>query len=231
MQPILNPTASAVADNKVLNVYALTKNDAPLVIEIAFFAQPDILFEKCRRADCPPFNLLSISGLNWDQELSPWPYHWCIEPNDDFTGEAGNFLQFILNTALPFAFKTLGRSDMPVILSGYSMGGLFSLWAGYICPNFDKLVCVSGSVWYPDFLAYTKTHAFVKKPAAVYLSLGDTESTCQNPYLRTTAAVMKALFEDYTAQGIPCVYQINPGDHYTDPMGRLAKGLKWAIEH
>lgn len=69
------------------------------------------------------------------------------------------------------------------VIAGYSMGGLFALYAPYVTDLFSSAVSASGSVWYPEFVSYVKSHDFLKKPNTIYLSLGNQESRTRNPFL------------------------------------------------
>lgn len=190
-------------------------------------AGPEIL-KDCRDSGCPPFALVSVSQLNWDEDLSPWPHDPVVSDDDHFTGQASAYCEFLLNVALPFAERELGKPS-GWILGGYSMGGLFSLYAPYLTSTFSRLVCGSGSVWYPGFTEYARTHAFKKNPEAIYLSLGDKETHTKNPLLRTTQTAMEELEAHYKSLGIASTFELNHGGHYDHPSQRLAKGIRWVL--
>ena len=58
-------------------------------------------------------------------------------------------------------------------IGGYSLAGLFSLWAAYQTDVFSGIAAASPSVWFPGFIEYMKEHEI--KSETVYLSLGDRE--------------------------------------------------------
>lgn len=49
----------------------IQKEGAPLVLAIAFEQMDEALLRECSRKQCRLFNLLTISDLRWDEELSP----------------------------------------------------------------------------------------------------------------------------------------------------------------
>lgn len=211
-------------------LYQTTKRPVPLVIEIAFYGKPAEFFRLCTRAGCPAFNLLCVGNQSWDEDLSPWPEHPCVEPDDRFTGQAPQFLKVLSEEALPWVRSQLPEAPTYTLLAGYSMGGLFSLWAGTQSAAFDAYVSASGSVWYPGFLDYALHHPFVKKPLAIYLSLGNKEIQVRNPLLQTTGQVFEELLKHYQSEGIPATFVWNQGNHFVDALGRLARGVYWTME-
>lgn len=113
---------------------------------------------------------------------------------------------------------------------GIIIKGLFALYAPYVTDLFSSVVSASGSVWYPEFISYVRAHDFLKKPDAIYLSLGDQESRTRNPFLRQTEDCTKELLSIYQSKGIDSVFELNPGNHYKDADYRLAKGITWILK-
>ncbi|MBR2823546.1 MAG: hypothetical protein IKE24_07675 [Clostridia bacterium] len=113
-------------------------------------------------------------------------------------------------------------------IAGYSLAGLFALYALYRCDAFDRAASMSGSLWFPDFREYALTHAFPKRPEKIYLSLGDREAATRNPLLRSVQDNTEQLVSHYRELGLGVTWELNPGTHFTDPELRTAKGI-WAI--
>lgn len=188
------------------------------------------ILNACRKAGGRPFHLITFSGLNWDQDLSPWPHAPVVDPDDDFTGGAPAYLKWIVDEVLPYVDRRIpdlsGR-----ILAGYSMGGLFALYALSETAAFDKACCVSGSVWFPDFVQFFQTHPFAGKPEAIYLSLGNQESKVRNPWLQKTRQAMEAICACCKERGVDTVFELVPGNHFQNPVGRTANGIVWTLCH
>lgn len=62
---------------------------------------------------------------------------------------------------------------------GYSLAGLFALWAAYESDVFSGIICCSGSLWFPDWDHYVRNHVIQSK-CSVYLSLGGKEEKAKN---------------------------------------------------
>lgn len=241
-------------DGKTIDVRYSEKADAPIVFSIDYQNASDAVLEACREIGCPDFHLVSVSGLHWDEELSPWPHDPVATKEDHFTGEAEVFRQKLETEIVPRVREQLPESNT-FVLNGYSMGGLFTLYTASKSSLFDAFSAPSGSVWYPDFVEYVRGSGNVShspesagpvesavlaepagsiKPAgaprAIYLSLGDRESRTRNPYLSKTEDNMRVLEEVYRSRGIPTVFVLNKGNHFQGVTLRVAKGIKWVLE-
>ncbi len=215
-------------DEKQIILFRNERADAPVVYVNMYQEAGCAVLEQCKKLGCGPFHLVSISNLRWDEELSPWVHEPVVSGSDHFTGEADQYIQCLTEEIIPFAEEKIEPSYR--IIAGYSMGGLFALYAPYITDMFSDVVCASGSVWYPEFVEYVKSHDFLKKPDAIYLSLGDLESRTRNQFLCQTEQKMKELYAVYQNKAIDSIFEMNPGNHFKDVDYRLAKGIAWILK-
>lgn len=120
----------------------------------------------------------------------------------------------------------------PLFLAGYSLGGLFALWALYESDVFSGGACCSGSLWIDGWDAYTDSRC-IRQPGVVYLSLGGKEERSASPVIASigarTRAQEKRLRKDPNVSA--STLEMNPGGHFSDPAKRLAKGIRWILEH
>ncbi|MBD5560494.1 MAG: alpha/beta hydrolase [Clostridia bacterium] len=212
-----------------VEIYPTQAEGTPFVYTNSFMEAGGELIKLAEKEGAPPFQLISISHLDWDVDLSPWPAPSVISRDDNFQGHADMFCDFITGEVVPFAEQELGEKPAVNVLAGYSMAGLFALYAPYRTEMFDKLVCASGSVWYPNFVEYVKQHPYPKKPACIYLSLGDKETHTKNPYLQTTHTCMTELEACFLGAGIDTVFETNEGGHHDHAVRREARGIIWAL--
>lgn len=221
-------TTDFTLDGRTVTIYARRKENLPLIIINSFQEAGEQILHSCVKHDCPTFQLVSISGIAWDEVLSPWAEPPIVTPEDKFTGGAKEYSSWLDSTLLPAA-----REKLPdvgeTIIAGYSMGGLFAVYAPYVSKSYDKCICASGSVWFPGFLEFARTTPFERKPQAVYFSLGNKETHSPIAALQTTRHVMEDLEACYTSQGILSTFQENSGNHYTDVPARIAKAFGWTI--
>lgn len=143
-------------------------------------------------------------------------------------GDAEETLAYIENVLLPWMRRVYG--DMPCVLGGYSLGGLFALWAAYRTENFDGICAVSPSLWIKGWDAYAEGR--VACADAVYLSLGDKEERARNVRMAAVGDCVRRQANRLTRQFAEgkTVFEWNRGGHFDDEPGRMARGLAWTAE-
>lgn len=219
---------SEVLDGRRVTVYDSGIDGAPAVYASMFTEMGDRLIGRCREMGCPAFDLVSLTDLNWDEDLSPWEADPVVTEEDHFTGGSDAYAGYLEGDVIPYAEGVLGRSGARVI-AGYSMGGLFALYAPYVSDAFSACVSASGSVWFPGFVDYARDHPFKRAPTAAYMSIGDRESRTPNPHLARTEGNFGELRDIFSARGVETVFELNPGNHFVDADIRMAKGIAWVL--
>ena len=143
-------------------------------------------------------------------------------------GEAEETLAYIEDVLLPCIRRAYG--DMPCVLAGYSLGGLFALWAAYRTESFDGICAVSPSLWVRGWDAYAEGR--VACADAVYLSLGDKEERARNVCMAAVGDCVRRQASRLTRQLAEgkTVFEWNRGGHFDDEPGRMARGLAWTAE-
>ena len=175
-----------------------------------------------------PFAVAFISIADWNQQLSPWQAP-AVFGKADFGAGARETLQHIENLLPELKRRYDLSADAPVLLGGYSLAALFSLWSAYESHSFHAIAAASPSVWFPGWLDYAKVH----HPQAdiIYLSLGDREDKTRNPIMRTVSICIqeqRALLQ--TEPILKTTLAWNPGNHFQHPEQRCAKGFIWCME-
>lgn len=168
------------------------------------------------------FSLVAFMIKDWNQELTPWgaPPVFGKTP---FGDGAEKTLEFITSQLLPEV-----QEDIPhLILGGYSLAGLFALWAGYQTDKFEGIAAASPSVWYPQWIDYASGNKPLAK--SVYLSLGDKEEKAKNPVMAQVGNAIRKQHELLTEQEINTLLEWNAGNHFVDSDKRMAKGFAWLL--
>lgn len=164
--------------------------------------------------------LSCISGLNWNDDLSPWPALRLFPCSEDFGGRAFAFLSSLSQHILPAAEALL---PFPVIargIAGYSMAGLFALYAIYHTDLFSCAASVSGSLWFDGFVEYALSHPFFNRSPFLYLSLGQKEHRVRNVRMAQVKHCTQKLADAWRTPLI-----LHPGGHFQNPEQRLAEGI------
>ncbi len=168
------------------------------------------------------FSLVAFMIKDWNQELTPWsapPVFGKIP----FGSGAKDTLSFITSQLL----LQVQEGTPHVILGGYSLAGLFALWASYQTDKFEGIVAASPSVWFPKWLEYATGNKPLAK--AIYLSLGDKEEKTKNPVMAQVGNAIRKQHELLNSQINNTTLEWNPGNHFVDSEKRTAKGFAWVM--
>ncbi|MCR5250406.1 MAG: alpha/beta hydrolase [Lachnospiraceae bacterium] len=210
---------------KEIVLFPAEKENSPLLVLNSFTDDADSLRGELKKLSLREHNLLCISKLEWENDLSPWEAPPAFAKEAPFGGGADAYLALLLDVILPGAEERIKGKPAFTALAGYSMAGLFALYAAHETERFDRLASVSGSLWFPGFKDHVFSHPMKKKPDKVYLSLGDREDRSGSALLRSVRENTEAIAAHYKEQGLNVTMELNPGNHFKDPGWRIAKGL------
>lgn len=220
----MNPIKFTIS-GKTAELYTAASENCPLVVFNNHMEGGEPLINALRGIDCPELNLLCIGNLNWDHDLSPWHCPPIYKDDPPFTGGADEYLTLLLSEILPRSGELIKGAPSHVCIAGYSLAGLFALYALYKCDVFDRAASISGSLWFPNFREYATGNSIKKLPDKIYLSLGDREAGTRNRLLKTVRENTEIITEHYRQLDIKVSFELNPGNHFKDAEIRSAKGI------
>jgi len=167
------------------------------------------------------FCLLAVKVNNWNTDLSPWQAP-AVFGKADFGDGALQTLHEIVDLC------RAADKGKTFHIGGYSLAGLFALWAAYQTDLFAGVAAASPSIWFPGFTDYMRSHTIKSK--AVYLSLGDSEEKTRNPAMSKVGDCIRESHEILNSQGIQCTLEWNKGNHFMNPDRRTAKAFAWVMK-
>ena len=209
----------------------LFSKDAPqcLLVQPLGVHENDTLpneIEEIAAASSMPFVMAAFEIADWERDLMPWS-----DPAVSKRPEAGtsavDTLRYLLDWLLPWLKERYG--ELPVVLGGYSLAGLFSLWASRETNAFTGIAAASPSVWIQGWPGYVASHPL--KALQVYLSLGEREEKTRNRAIAQVGERIRnehALLERQLG-GCNCALEWNPGGHFVDCERRLARAFIWNL--
>ena len=216
-------------DNKKITVYPALAENRPVIYLTTYNDDGGEVYAEVQKDGCPDFTLVTVSGLNWEAELSPWAAGDLFKYSEMFTGGADAYLKLLTQEIMPQAESMLFGKIAWRGLAGYSLAGLFTLYALYKTKLFSRAASMSGSLWYPGFKDFALQNTLCKTPQYLYFSLGDKEARARNQYLKTVQQCTEELAAYYRSLGINTYYELNPGGHYRNIISRSAAGIKWLL--
>ena len=164
------------------------------------------------------FRLIAVKVNNWNDDLSPWEAP-AVFGNAGFGGRAGDMLSAVTDMCRD-------RSKAYYI-GGYSLAGLFALWAACQTDTFKGVAAASPSMWFPGFTEYMADNAI--KCDAVYLSLGDKEAKARNPVMATVADKMAEAKDIIKSRGVDVTFEWNSGNHFKESDLRTARAFAFVL--
>ena len=211
--------------NHKLSLFQAEKSDCPLIVFHSFSDEGEAVYQELRKQNAPECSFLSISISDWQREMSPWPAAALSKDGESFSGGADVYLENLLSVILPWATERIHGKASFIGIAGYSLAGLFALYALYKTDVFTRVASMSGSLWFPGIKEFCKENAMKILPEKLYLSIGDKESKTRHPILQTMQENTEDLLKYFKSMGIETTYEINLGNHFQDVNLRCAKGI------
>ena len=193
----------------------------------------------------------------WEENFSPWCAPRVFAKGPNFGDGAQKMLDTLINQVIPWTESELTDPPTYRVLVGYSLAGLFSLWAGVSqqvargcqpddvssqpgaphvdavpTPTFQRIGAVSGSFWFPGLLDYVdqQLSGGAVGLTHAYLSLGDREARTPNPQIMHVQENAELLASRLESAGITSMFELNRGNHFQNVEGRMQKALDWLVK-
>ena len=215
--------------SKNISIFLSTKPRTPIIYLNTFSDEGRKVYEAAQATGCPPFTLVAISDLDWNHDMVPWDSPPSFKNAEPCTGGADDYLRLLTEEIIPTAEKGIAGVPSWRGIAGYSLAGLFALYAIYQADLFSRVGSMSGSLWFPGKKEYLVSHKTKRQPDCISFSLGDKESKTRNPVLRSVRQNTEEIQAFYQDKGIDTVFQLNPGNHYDHAAERTVAGIAWMV--
>ena len=214
---------------KTISIFPSLEATAPIIYLNTVSGEGQKVFKEAQAVGCPPFTLIAVSGLDWNHDMDPWDSPAAFKKGEPFTSGADDYLRLLVEEIISRAEKELPVPPAWRGIAGYSLAGLFALYAIYQTDVFSRVGCMSGSLWFPGFKEYVLSHEPKRWPDCIYFSLGDREAKTRNPVLKTVQENTEAIHAFYQSKDIDTAFQLNPGNHFVQRIERTAAGIQWLL--
>ena len=204
----------------------LSKNTFIQMVDDHDLEYMDNLTAELERLAGTDWCLVTVKVKSWNRDLTPWEAA-PVFGNEGFGSGAPETLRIILEEVIPWFEKEHPQEGRRYYMAGYSLAGLFALWAGYSSEAFSGVVAASPSVWYPGWPDFMNSHEFMAHRA--YLSLGDKESRTRNQVMSKVGENIQSQHDVFCSKGIDCILEWNQGNHFKEPDKRTARGMAWIL--
>ena len=158
-----------IADKQV-SVFPGRQAEQPVIYLHTFAAEGNAVADLLRRGSSQRCSLVTIGGLDWQHDMVPWDSPALNAQDAPFTGGADSYLHLLGEQIIPAVENLLPQPPSWRGLVGYSLAGLFTLYALYRSDYFFlrrqrvRLSLVSRSQ-----RLYIRSSAAAEAEAAVFL--------------------------------------------------------------
>lgn len=170
-------------------------------------------------------SIVTIPIEQWNDSLTPWPAKGLYKGDADFGGMGRATLDELQAELIPRFEAAHGLAPNRRAVCGYSLGGLFALYALTHSVFFDACGCLSGSVWYEGWVDHLRACKLSLKGRFAFLSVGSKERRAALAPLRGVQDNMQACAHILEQAGCEVQHTVVPGGHMHQVAERLATGL------
>lgn len=184
--------------------------------------------------------VIHLSDADFFADLSPWGNEALTPDAPPFDGGAPAYARTLVNRTMPACERAFGLAPTLRAVAGYSLAGLFSLYAFLETGAFAAAASISGSLWYEGWVDYLRGALAAGLPLAaapdratlpeglpyVYCTLGTKERNAPNPRMRCVRTRTEETVQLMRAAGIDAAFEKLPGMHFTFVDERIDQALR-----
>ena len=171
--------------------------------------------------------IVTITGMDWNDALTPWPAKGVFKKEKDFGGKAQDFLKELPGEYFLSIETAIGVKKAERTLVGISLSGLFAVWASTQTDIFTGIASISGSMWFDNFSEWFKEAQINPSVKKFFLSLGSKEKKSKDARMATVEDTTNAIAEAIQTKGFSVEYVIDEGTHFSPIVPRLDLALKF----
>lgn len=174
------------------------------------------------------FAIVFFDTVEWAKALMPWQDE-VVSRNEEVGMHAQDTLVYIEESLVPWLHERFGK--LPCIIGGYSLGGLFALWAARQSAAFCAVAAASPSLWIKGWADFADNRSLNAQLA--YVSLGNREEHCRNQRMARIGDCVRHEHLTLTEQigTTATTLEWNNGGHFGEEAERTAKAFAWCIEN
>ena len=168
-------------------------------------------------------NIVAISGMKWNDALTPWKAPALNPKEEDFKGKAKDFLSSLLGDICVNTEQSLRLNHPKRYIIGVSLAGLFAFWASTKTNKFECVASISGSFWYDGFVEWFKEQELLAE--RYFLSLGDKEVKAKNERLASVGSCTESILQIIQDKSKEVTFVTDEGNHFEFFKERIEKAI------
>ena len=176
----------------------------------------------------PRYAMVVALGMDWFDDLTPWPAPNVYDGLAPFGGKADALLEYFETELVPQAEAIIGVPAHRGFF-GFSLGGLLAVYAFYKSELFTLIGGVCASIWYDGFTDWMCERHPLPQNGSVYFCVGDREHLTKYERMAVTGECMRRATAVLAAQGYSACFELLPGDHLEYIAQRTQRTLDWLM--
>ena len=173
-------------------------------------------------------NMVLISGMDWNHDMSPWMAEGVMKKEKKFTGGAQMFLSSLLTDFIPYVEQLIKVKASRRLLAGVSLSGLFSIWCTSRTEIFSGVASISGSLWFDNFTEWLRKST-VCPGTEFYLSLGSREKNTSDKRMMQVEDRTRETVSILEEKGLRTMFEMVQGTHFSPLAPRLEKAVSYLL--
>ena len=171
-------------------------------------------------------SIVVMSGMDWNDDLTPWEAEGVFKKAKPFAGHAEMFMERLCGDIIPHIESRLGLQMPMRFLAGVSLSGLFAVWSVFRCDLFAGIASISGSLWYDGFASWTEGQTPSGRIGKVFVSLGDREKESKDRRMAKVEEMTLQVVEILRRKGACVEFELEENTtHFSPVVPRLEKML------
>ena len=186
---------------------------------------PEHPFDVASVANSRTCTIVKVPVNDWNDSLTPWSAPGLYRGEADFGGDAAATLEELVGETIPAVEAKEGLMPTARGICGYSLGGLFALYALTHSKTFSACACLSGSVWYEGWVDRLRELDFDGEGKFSFLSIGSKEKHAAPKILHAVQDKMGECAQILEARGCETEFVVGPGNHMSFARERFDAGI------
>ena len=174
-------------------------------------------------------NIVLISGMDWNRDMSPWSAAGVMKEKKNFSGGAGMYLKELTEDLIPNVEQWLKLKDPKRYLLGISLSGLFTIWSLSRYNGFIGVGSISGSLWFDGFVEWAHKTPFFGN-ARIYLSLGIKEKNAPDRRMANVEDATRETAGLLEGKGFDVTFEMVPGTHFSPAAPKFDRALEMLLQ-
>lgn len=169
--------------------------------------------------------IVTVPVSSWGANLTPWEAPGLHPDDPPFAGHAPALLDELRHDFIPGVEREHGLTPSARAICGYSLGGLFALYAFLSWGELRAMASLSGSLWYPGLVAWVRDTLSDGEGRFCFFSVGKREAKAGPRIMRSVQDDMETCARICRERGCAVEVEVGPGNHMQHHTERLDAGI------